>query len=254
MTAPPYDSASSIDIQAFGDQLGARLRGGSHLILYGPRGAGKSTLVGELGVQCRAIGTPCGVAPRTLMLPDIVSALVEAYPGTDIQGMGRKAARVRLRLVADSLPGVLLLDHATRMTTAMLGYLRRLRGGIAGTLLVVDVDSPRERERMRDWHAGALSIRMPLMSNRVLHQVLLAATHSLPEIESRTLRQIVRMARGRIGWIRECTRRLQMHEYWRDDRLHLAVLCMDIELALRETRSGPRLPHRREEALWTLQR
>jgi hypothetical protein len=224
------------------------------LILYGPRGAGKSSLVGELGVQCRAIGISCGVAPRTIGLPDIVSALAEAYPGTDIAGMGRKAARVHLRLVADALPGVLLLDHATRMTTAMLGYLRRLRGGIAGTLLVVDVDSLRERERLRDWHAGALSIRMPLMPNRDLHQVLLAATHDLPEIESRTLRQIVRMARGRIGWIRECARRLQMQEYWRDDRLHLAVLCMDIEMALREGRSGPRVAHRRGEALWTLQR
>jgi hypothetical protein len=254
MTAPAFEAVSSVDIPAFGDQLGARLRGGSHLILYGPRGAGKSTLVGELGVQCRTIGIPCGAAPRTIGLPDIVSALAEAYPSTDVAGMGRKAARAHLRLVADGLPGVLFLDHATRMTTAMLGYLRRLRGGIAGTLLVVDVDSPRERERMRDWHAGALSIRMPLMPNRALHQVLLAATHDLPEIESRTLRQIVRMARGRIGWIRECARRLQMQEYWRDDRLHLAVLGMDIEMALRESRSGPRVAHRRDEALWTLQR
>jgi hypothetical protein len=254
MSVPPEDAVRSTDIQALCYQLGARLRGGSHLILYGPRGAGKSSLVGELGVQCRAIGISCGVAPRTIGLPDIVSALAEAYPGTDIAGMGRKAARVHLRLVADALPGVLLLDHATRMTTAMLGYLRRLRGGIAGTLLVVDVDSPRERERLRDLNAGALSIRMPLMPNRDLHQVLLAATHDLPEIESRTLRQIVRMARGRIGWIRECARRLQMQEYWRDDRLHLAVLCMDIEMALREGRSGPRVAHRRGEALWTLQR
>lgn len=254
MITPPFGAAGSKDVQAFGVHLGARLRSGSHLILYGPRGAGKSTLVGELDVQCRAIGTPCGVAPRTIMLPDIVSALAEAYPGTDIEGMGRKAARVRLRMVADGLPGVLLLDHATRMTTGMLGYLRRLRGGIAGTLLVVDVDSPRERERMRDWHAGTLSIRMPLMPNRALHQVLSAATHSLPEIESRTLRQIVRMARGRIGWIRECARRLQMQEYWRDDRLHLAVLCMDVDMALRESRGGPRLAHQREEALWSMQR
>lgn len=254
MAVPRVVAARSVNSRAFCDQLGARLRGGSHLILYGPRGAGKSTLVGELGIQCRAIGIPCGVAQRTIGLPDIVAALAEAYSAADISGMGRKAARVHLRLVADALPGVLLLDHATRMTAAMLGYLRRLRGGIAGTLLVVDVDSPRERERMRDWHAGALSIRMPLVPNRTLHQVLLAATHNLPEFDSRTLRQIVRMARGRIGWIRECARRLQMQEYWRNDRLHLAVLCMDIEMALRDSRSGPRVAPRRGEALWNLQR
>jgi hypothetical protein len=74
-----------------------------------------------------------------------------------------------------------------------------------------------------------------------MRQLLLAAIHDLPEFDSRTLRQIVRTAHGRIGWMRECERRLQMQEYWRDDRLHLAALCMDIEMALRDSRSGPRV-------------
>ena len=189
------------------------------------------------------------IFPKPMILGNFVAALVDAYPDTDIAGLSKRAARVRLHQVADRIPGVLLLDHATRMTTAMLGYLRRLRGGIAGALLVADVDSPRERERMRDWHAGALSIRMPLLPNRAPLQVLLAAlqAHDLPEIEPRMLRQIIRMARGRIGWIRECVRRLQMPEYWRDDRLHWAVLYMDIEIAVRESRSGPRVSRRRGE-------
>lgn len=50
--------------QAFCHDLFARLRGGSHLILYGPRGAGKSTLINDLLGQYREIDTPCGVAPR----------------------------------------------------------------------------------------------------------------------------------------------------------------------------------------------
>jgi energy-coupling factor transporter ATP-binding protein EcfA2 len=241
MTVPPIDTVHATNNQAFCHDLFARLRSGSHLILYGPRGAGKSTLLNDLLDQYRGTGTPCGVAPRTSGLPDVVAALAGAYPGVDSSTLGKRVARVRLRLAADHVPGVLLLDHATRMTTAMLGYLRRLRGGIAGALLVADVDSPRERERVRDWHAGALAVRMPLMPSRTLHQVALAAiqTCDLPKIEARALLQIIRFARGRIGWVKECTRRLQMPEYWRDGRLHLAVLCTDTEIAIRNSRSGP---------------
>lgn len=231
----------------FCDDLFARLRAGSHLILYGPRGAGKSALINDLLERSRGTGAPCGLAPRTSGLPDVVAALADAYPGVDISTLGKRSARIRLRLAADEVSGVLLLDHATRMTTAMLGYLRRLRGGIAGALLVADVDSPRERERMRDWHAGALAVRMPLMPNRKLHQFLLAAIQScgLPQIEARQLLQIIRLARGRIGWVKECAHRLQMPQYWRDDRLHVAVLCTDTELAIRNSRSGPGILRRR---------
>lgn len=242
-------AARGTNNQMFCDDLFARLRAGSHLILYGPRGAGKSTLINDLLERSRCTGAPCGLAPRTSGLPDVVAALADAYPSIDISALGRRSARVRLRLAADQVSGVLLLDHATRMTTAMLGYLRRLRGGIAGALLVADVDSPRERQRMRDWHAGALAVRMPLMPNRTLQQFLLAAiqTCGLPQIETRALLQITRLARGRIGWVKECARRLQMPEYWRDGRLHLAVLCTDTEIAIRNSRSGPSILRRRPE-------
>jgi hypothetical protein len=220
------------------------------LILHGPRGAGKSTLLRNIGDHYEAIGTPYGLAPQTSGLADIVAALSAAYPDADLQGLGKRAAGVRLRLVADGTPGVLLLDHATMVTTAMLGYLRRLRGGIAGALLVVDVDSPSERDRMRSWHAGALSIRMPLMSSRRLRHSFLAASeaHDLPEIEPRTARYIIRTARGRVGWVTECIRRLQAREYWRDDRLHVAALCVDTEMAIRQSRRGPNMLRRRGSA------
>ena len=242
--------AKNNDIRAFRAELGARLRTGSHLILYGPRGAGKSTLLREIANHYKAIGTPYGLAPETSGLPDVVAALADAYPYANIEGLTKRAAGVRLRRVADRVPGVLLLDHATMVTTAMLGYLRRLRGGVAGALLVADVDSPHERDRLKSWHAGALSIRMPLMSSRRLHRLLSAATHAgpLPEIEPRMVRYIVRVARGRIGWVTECFRRLEMQEYWRDERLHLAALCMDTEIAIRQSQSGPRTLRRRGPA------
>jgi predicted ATPase len=239
--------AKSANPRAFRAQLGARLRAGSHLILYGPRGMGKSTLIREIADHCAAIGTPCGVAPETCSLSDIVAALAQAYPYADIEGLTKRAIGARLRRVADGAPGILLLDHTTMVTTAMLGYLRRLRGGIVGALLVTDVDSSHERDRLKTWQVGALSVRMPIASTPRLRRLLAAAcyAHSLPQIEPRMMRYIMRVARGRIGWVTECIRRLQIPEYWRDDRLHLAAICMDTEIAIRQSREGPHTLRRR---------
>jgi predicted ATPase len=230
-------------MRAFADELGMRLRAGSHLVLFGPRGVGKSTLLTILREENGALGAPCGLSRATSGLADVVSALAQAYPSIDIDGFGRRAAKARLRSAADCMAGVLLLDHATTVTTAMLGYLRRLRGGIAGALLVADVDTVHERERLRAWHVGALSVRMPLTPDRKLHQLLTSALHAggLPDLEQRFAQQIAHAARGRIGWLVECIERMHAEEYWRDGRLHLAALCTDTEIALRQSRPGPRM-------------
>jgi hypothetical protein len=235
-------------LRVFTEELGVRLRAGSHLILFGPRGVGKSTLLTVLQEQNRALGAPCGLSHTTSGLADVVGALSLAYPTIDIEGLGRRAAKARLRSAADRMSGVLLLDHATTVTTAMLGYLRRLRGGIAGALLVADVDTEHERERLRAWHIGALSVRMPLSSNRQLHQKLTSALQrgGLPEIEPKLAQQITHAARGRVGWLEECLKRMRAEEYWRDGRLHLAALCTDTEIALRQSRPGPRMWFRSE--------
>jgi len=234
-------------LRTFAEDLGRRLRAGSHLILYGPRGAGKSTLLAAMREDNRAFDAPCGIAAATSGLGDVVGALAQAYPGIDIEGLGRRAARARLRSAADRVSGVLLLDHATTVTSAMLGYLRRLRGGIAGALLVVDVDTDHERDRLRAWRIGALSVRMPLAPDRQLHQMLIASIRraALPEIEPKLAQQIAHAARGRVGWLRACVDRMETEDYWRDGRLHLAALCTDTEIALRESRPGPRLWWRR---------
>jgi predicted ATPase len=230
-------------LRAFTQELGMRLRAGSHLILFGPRGVGKSTLLTVLQEDNRAAGAPCGLSQATSGLADIVGALARAYPGIDIDGLSRRVAKARLRSAADRMSGVLLLDHATTVTTAMLGYLRRLRGGIAGALLVADVDTEHERERLRAWHIGALSVRMPLTSDRQLHQMLTAALRAggFPELDPSLAQQIAHAARGRVGWLVDCIARMGEDEYWRDGRLHLAALCTDTEIALRESRPGPRM-------------
>jgi hypothetical protein len=164
-----------------------------------------------------------------LGLPDVVAVLSQAYPKTDLEGLGRRATGSRLRLAADRASGVLLLDHTREVTTAMIAYLRRLRGGIAGALLVVDIDSEFERERLREWRRHALCMRMPLAPNTGLRRLLASANSALdrPKIEAAPLRQIIHTARGRVGWVCECAHLLDQAQYWRNDRLHVGSLCID---------------------------
>src|ERR1017187_2727710 len=216
-------------LAAFRTELTSRLRSGSHLILHGPRGSGKSTLLASMRDYYHLHSIHCAIAPQTLGLPDVVTALSQAYPKTDLGSLGRRAIGVRLRIIADRVPGVLLLDHTRELTTAMIGFLRRLRRGIVGVLLVVDIDSDFERERLRAWRRHALCVRMPLMPARRLRALWSSqCTRSgVPSIDPRTTRHFIQAARGRVGWLTECVDRLQRPEYWQDDRLHPGALCTD---------------------------
>ena len=233
-------------LRAFSAELSARLQNGSHLFLYGPRGSGKSTLLASMLDDYRSRLIPCAIAPQILGLTDIVTALSRAYPEVNIKGLNRRAVGVRLRLTADRISGVLLLDHTREMTTAMIGFLRRLRGGIIGTLLVVDIDSDFERERLRGWRRHALCVRMPLMSNGRLRRLLASqwATCGSPAIDQQTTRHLIHAARGRVGWLTNCVRRLQMPDYWSGSRLSVGRLCIDTEIAIREGGFGPRMSRR----------
>jgi hypothetical protein len=124
-------------------ELAQRLLKGEHLVLWGPTGSGKTTLVAA--IQRRLADGACALSTVTHSLDDITCTFERAFPNIPTQGISRRAARARLWNAADREPAVLLLDHVSLISTAMKGFLRRLRGGIAGVLLVFDVDSPRER-------------------------------------------------------------------------------------------------------------
>jgi hypothetical protein len=99
----------------------------------------------------------------------------------------------------------------------MKGWLRRLRGGVAGVMLAVDVDSPRERERLRALKIGSIASRMP-------------PTAPLSAPAQRTL---VRAARGRPGWLLRCVELASDSRYWDDERLKTGTLVLDTEMRLR---------------------
>lgn len=224
------------DRRTFRSNLVARLRRGEHVVLHGPRGSGKSTLLADLRAHCLTRNIPCALAPATAHLEDITRALEAAYPDIDTANVSRRRARARLRLAADEHEGVLLLDHVTEVGTAMIGLLRRLRGGIAGVVLAVDIETERERIRLRSRQLGTSHLPMLPMTTRTLHRLFRGhcADLDVPRIVLREEHRIIRAARGRPGWIVECARLLPEARYWRGGTLHVSTLCMDAEIALRQ--------------------
>jgi predicted ATPase len=211
-----------------------RLAHADHVVLYGPRGSGKTTLVLQLHARFTRAHIPCALCKSTASLDDITRTMEAAYPQVDTQSVSRKTARARLWDAADRRGCVLLLDHVTDVSTAMVGFGRRLRGGIAGVLYVVDVDVDREKQRMRRKRL-ALSARMPPASMPQLRALLRSRCEECgfaikPEIE----RQILKTAQGRPGWIVQATTLMNEPRYWHDGHLYPTLLCTDTEITIRQ--------------------
>jgi predicted AAA+ superfamily ATPase len=154
--APVYSTKGEPDLLSLAQLLAMELRRGRHIVLWGPRGSGKTTLLQTVEREFCDVHHALSIA--TSHLDDITRTLERAYAEVPTQGVKRRAARSRLWWAADADPGCLLLDHVTQVPAAMKGWLRRLRGGVVGVVLAVDVDSPREREWLRGLKIGCTSL------------------------------------------------------------------------------------------------
>jgi len=223
-------------VKQFQSALMTRLQRGEHLVLCGPCGSGKSTLLAKLYAHFMKAGVPCALSPTTTHLDDITRAFARAYPDVDTAVMARRKARARLRMAADLNEGVLLLDHVTDVSMAMIGFLRRLRGGIAGVVLAVDIEKKSDCQRLRHRHLGTSTWSMPPLSARQLRRLFRSccAERHVPHVIPDQERQILRAARGRPGWIVQCVRLISGERYWRDELLRASLLCVDTEIALRQ--------------------
>jgi hypothetical protein len=217
-------------------ELQRRLLRGEHLTLLGPRGSGKSTVLGRLHSQFVVAGIPCAYSSITTCLDDITRALERAYPGVDAADITRRAARARLWAAADQRAGVLLLDHFSSVSNAMVFLLKRLHGKVAGVLTAVDIEDKRDRSQMRrPSRYGAMSIRMPLTPRRQLRRLLhaLIGSFGLPPLASHVEQNLLKAACGRPGWIVKCAELACESRYWCEHGLLVSTLCVDTEAAVR---------------------
>jgi hypothetical protein len=220
----------------FAAELEDRLLRGEHLTLFGPRGSGKSMLLARLHSRFIAAQVPCAYSTVTASLDDITRALERAYPGVLTAQISRRSARSRLWMAADQRSGVLLLDHFSSVSNAMVFFLKRLHGRIAGVLTSVDIDDPRERARIRrPARYGAMFVRMPVTPTRQLRRLLYTLTGGLglPPLASGVEQKLLQAARGRPGWIVKCTELACESRYWCEHGLLVSALCVDTEAAVR---------------------
>jgi predicted ATPase len=225
-----------IELRRFERELLEQLRHGQRIVLHGPRGAGKSTLLDMLHRELLVTGVPCGRSLATSHLDDITQTLAQAYPEVSSDAVKRRTARSRLWTAADRRGGVLLLDHVTMVNNAMVGFLRRLVGGIAGVLLAFDVDSKEERVRLRPRRLGAIPLPMPLPSSAALRGLWRSQCdrNGLPRLERAIEQRLLQAAASRPGWIVRCAELVTRAHYWQGGSLvRVNLLCSDTEIAVR---------------------
>ena len=217
-------------------ELQGRLSRGEHLTLLGPRGSGKSTLLARLHSQFIVAGIPCAYSSITTGIDDITRALERAYPHVDAAEITRRAARARLWAAADQRGGVLLLDHFSSVSNAMVFLLKRLHGGVAGVLTAADIEDRRDRLRIRrPSRYGAMIVRMPSTPTRQLRRLFYALTAGLglPPLAPSLEQTLLEGARGRPGWIVKCVELACDSRYWCEHGLLVRALCVDTEAAVR---------------------
>lgn len=162
--------------------LAALLDRGSTVLLYGPVGSGKTSVIGWLQARARARALPCGLAATTDTLGDLTSALSDAYPHVDARSGAMRQVRARLRCAVEQAPALVLLDHLGRTGTAFKGALKSIRGTGVGVLLAADVEHPRDHARVRRLRLTHHEVAIPLLHGSTMRALLrsLVAEASLP--------------------------------------------------------------------------
>jgi len=226
--------------EALRRDVARRLRRGENMILYGPHGIGKTTLLRDLETRRRTAGLPCGYVAETRSLEDILRALHEAYPLHDSVALDPEAALSRHWDTAELRGGALLLDHLTDVSNSMVRFLRRLRSGVMGIITAVDEELDHENRKLQPWRLAALSVKMPGASADLLRDLLRAQVSESGgvKLDEDTERSLIRAAAGRPGWILECAQRLGEKHYWQGSQLFLSVICTDVEAVLRRDTPG----------------
>lgn len=210
---------------------------GHTVLVFGPLGIGKTAILTGATRFLRGRGMPFGLSGRTETFRDLVQGLEEMYPGLEAHGRGHRQIRNRLRLEAESRPGVLVLDHLGSIGTAARGLLRYVRGLGLGILIGADVEHPRDHAWLRGLRLSHREYRVPPLPRRDLRRVLDAALRGvrmLQPLGEEDASAMVDKAMGRPGWIVRMASRLEQARYWSHGRLLVNLLAIDVSVETKE--------------------
>ncbi len=208
--------------------------GGRTVLLLGPFGIGKTSILMEISRRLGESGIPCGFAPDTQCFSNVADALLAAHPGAGDSAPTRRELRSRLRLAVDRKPSVLLLDHVTSAGSAMKGFLKSLRGTGLGVAMAVDAENRRDRLAARALHLSYLEIVVPALTGQVkasLFDHLLAEREIPRTLHDDDRRRLLRLSKGNPGRVVMFCDLLVEPRFWRDDR----VLTSSVEMAAKES-------------------
>jgi hypothetical protein len=204
------------------DQLEQGVLDGSTLLLLGPWGIGKSSILAALLWRIRDTGRPCGLAHDVHRLRDITAALTSAYPNVDAPSLSQRRLRSRLRLAVEERPGALLLDHVSAAGTAMKGFLRSLRGTGFGVVLAADTETARDHVAVRAFHLTHQEITVPPLAGPTMARIMetLLAPYALPHpLHADDRRILLRLAKGNPGKLVAFIDLLTDARFWRRGRV-----------------------------------
>lgn len=207
--------------------------GAGRALVHGPWGIGKTTLLLETARAGRAAGLRTAYCGQTRALADVVATLAQLYGDSGAAKSSAKRRRSSLRMATEVDAGLILLDGFQARGTALVGFLRSLRGKRLAVIAAADVEDPRDLAAVRAVDIGYREFVVPPLPARALKQHfdrLLEAMAPPMEISDDARRALLRLAGGCPGILERAWARLQDQRYWRGAAPLLESIRVDLRL------------------------
>jgi energy-coupling factor transporter ATP-binding protein EcfA2 len=216
----------------------AAARDGEAVLLSGPAGIGKSTLLEAIKARLVADGAPVVIVTRVADASDVEHALGAA--GSAGNDPLDRDTRDESRSTT-----VLLLDHvdATRSLVQLVRTSRPTPLGILVALRSEDLGVAREIARDGRF---STTLRAPPLPLTLLRRMLAreVGQRELPPLDASDLAVLARSAYGRPGWVVRCAALLSTGRYAGPHGLLRHALVHDVERTLRAQMRGSRAASR----------
>jgi DNA polymerase III delta prime subunit len=188
------------------------------VLVHGPWGVGKTTILLEVARNAREAGIRVGYCPKTRSLGNVVDTLERAYATLSAGALPARQRRSAVRLATEDQSGLLILDGLNARGTALIGFLRSLRGKRLAVIAAADVEHPRDLVPARASGIAYRELPIPQLPARELGKLMarLAQRYPLPfDLPSADRAVLLNIAAGRPGVLERAWARLREARYWR---------------------------------------